>query len=79
MKYNVWVEGYSATGQSAPAQQLINPNSDSGMWEADSFKEACKKALIGLKWDYLYYNEASNSYWACRFYDNEKDARIDFG
>ncbi len=78
-KYEVWIEGYSATGENAPAQKLVNPNNDNGTWQSETFQEACKKALIELKWDMSYYNEKANSYWACRFFDNEIESRKDFG
>ena len=72
MKYEVWNEGYSATGESGTAQFL-------GVHEVDTFKEACKKALIANDWEMEYYNEKTNTYWGCSFYDNETDARKNFG
>jgi hypothetical protein len=70
--FEVWNEGYAATGQQEKAQCL-------GTFEAETFQEACKNALIELKWDMSYYDEEDNSFWACRFFDNEKDARKSFG
>jgi len=70
--FSVWSEGYAATGESSPAEFL-------GVFEGKNFKDACYNALVKLEWDLSYYNSKSNSYWACRFYDNEIDARKNFG
>ena len=77
-KYEVWVEGYQASPDRANAQRLTREGEEA-LWEAETFQEACKKALIELKWDMSYYNENANSYWACRFFDNEIESRKDFG
>jgi hypothetical protein len=77
--YEVWVEGYIATGERDKAQQLKNLNRDDNKWEANDFKSACLLAIETLKWDLNYYNKDNNSYWACKFYDNEKDARKNYG
>jgi hypothetical protein len=72
MKFEVWNEGYACTGNSGTAQFL-------GTEEADSFQEACKKALIRNGWNMSYYDEENNRYWGCWFFDNEVDARKSFG
>jgi len=74
-KFEIWIEGYSATGQRDGARRL----GDDELFEGVTFKDACKNALLRLKWNMSNYNEANNSYWACRFYDNEIDARKAFG
>ena len=70
--FDIWSEGYSATSEHGTAQFL-------GTYSAPTFKEACKIALKDKEWDMKYYNENRNTYWACRFFDNEVDARKSFG
>jgi hypothetical protein len=77
-RFEVWVEGYAATGNIAKAQQLIGRHG-TPLWEAPTFEEACVKALRALGWDMKYYDKKENSYWGCTFYDNEEDARRYFG
>jgi len=77
-KYQVWTEGYAVTGENATAQRLTRKNEDT-LWGGETFRDACENALQVLKWDMSYYNKEKNSYWACRFFDNEKDARRSFG
>ena len=71
-KYHVWMEGYRATGQSSDATYL------GSVWATD-FKAACELALKLRNWDMDYYDSASNTYWGCRFFDNEAKAREVFG
>ncbi len=69
--YTIWMEGFLITGGGAPAQFL-------GMYEANSFLEACKTAVhVGNHTSD--YNEERNTIWGCRLFDNEKDARRSFG
>ena len=72
MTYNVWMEGYAATGEYACATYL-------GNYTGKNFKEACIKALKRNKYDMSYYNEHANIYWGCRLFPNEADARRSFG
>lgn len=72
MEYEVWIEGYAATGDRANARFL-------GKFSGPDFKSACIEAMKALKWDMGYYDEERNSFWACRFYDNEREARASFG
>ena len=71
------MEGYLATGGHSNAQQLVNKNEI--LWEGESFESACENALNALKWDIKYYDKERNTYWGCRFFDNETDARKSFG
>lgn len=64
MKYEVWMEGYAATGESGPAQLH-------SIEEADSFQEACEASF---KHD-MYFDKEKLTWWACRLFDNETDAR----
>ena len=74
MTYELWMEGYSATGQHAPAQYL-------GSYTADSFRNAC------ITWNSLHnrdkgygdFDIINLSVWGCSIYDNEQDARRGFG
>lgn len=70
--YEVWNEGYAATGEHSPAQLV-------GVVSARSFPEAVEKALKDAKWDMSFFDKEKLTYWGCRFFDNEKDARKSFG
>ena len=49
-----------------------------GEYEADTFLEACKKAVCARGYDKSY-NVERNTVWGCHLYDNEIDARRSFG
>lgn len=72
--YEIWLEGYSVTGQDAKAEFL-------GIFSGENFKEAVQNACNAKKMndEYLNMNTDPPSYYACRFFDNEKDAREGFG
>lgn len=76
-KFDVWLEGYRATGEHGTAQLI-----GEGV-EAETFPEACVKAMLDNNWGAAdlekYYDKERNTYWGCRFFDNEKDARASFG
>jgi len=67
--YNIWSEGYSATGNHSGAILL------KGDVIASSFREACTTAFSSDP----YFNKESLTYWACKLYDNEYEARSSFG
>ena len=67
--YNIWSEGYRATGESSAAIRM-------GCGTGDTFKEACDK-YFG-KHD-NYYDSKNLTYWGCRLFDNETEARTTFG
>jgi hypothetical protein len=70
MKYEVWSEGYDDGG---PAW-LVNTI------EAESFEEACCLATAednGCNPDL--FSTVAMTYWGCRLFDNEKEARRSFG
>lgn len=77
-EYEVWMEGYAATGEHQRA-------SFEGKVMANSFDEACIK-LLGDRLDkdekqpdgYRRYPD-NFCVWACTLYDNEADARKGFG
>ena len=67
-EFEIWMEGYEATGNSAHA-------SYEGSFEAKSFRAACKM-WANEKPDRLKYFDAKDlDYWGCRLFDNEDDAR----
>lgn len=68
-EYEVWSEGYQATGDSAGA--VFH-----GRVVASSFKEACIN-YFGI--DNIYFNEDNLTFWGCKLFDNEIDARKNFG
>lgn len=72
MIFNVWVEGYVATGERAGATFL-------GAVEAETFPEACRKATEAKGWGMSSYKDDPPRFWGCRYYDNETDARATFG
>lgn len=74
-EYEVWMEGYSATGEHG-THHLI------GKVKANSFKEACDIAIKNwcTKRDYkLYWDSKQLTFWGCKCYDNEADAAKNFG
>jgi len=73
----IWSEGYRATGEEGTATILGTGygktfNEAVLDWKAKNPEEAEK---------YLTYNKTRDtfSYWACRLFDNEADARKSFG
>lgn len=78
MQYHLWMEGYSITGNESKATYL-------GTFTATSFVEACKKWHESLpeesRKNYLLSISANGTvtYWSCRIFDNELDARKSFG
>ena len=74
-QYNIWSEGFAATGQSAGAHLH-------GTETANSFAEALAKYVAKQPTDNRRYFNLSTSpptYWGCRIYDNETQARKSFG
>ena len=69
-EYEVWMEGYGATGESGN-HRLI------GKFRADTFTDACRIAAMHLadgnpETYAKYYNEETNCWWGCGFFDNEE-------
>jgi len=67
-KYSIWSEGYNATGQRSGAHFH-------GVGYGETFEEACKDFF---KVD-RFFNSNTMSYWGCKVFDNETDARSFFG
>jgi hypothetical protein len=69
--FDVWIEGYRATGQSAGASYL-------GSAEANTFEEACDKVAEST-WAKEYYDPKYHTVWGCRMFPTEAEARQSFG
>ena len=69
-EWNIWVEGYRATGESGIAQFY-------GIGEGDTFQEAV--AHLAKKRPDLGIDVGDCSVWACRLYPSEEEARKAFG
>ncbi len=69
--YQVWSEGYEASGNSANAEFH-------GEIDADDFAQACEKAFKEPELA-NYFNRKKLTYWGCRLFDNEQEARKEFG
>jgi len=67
-KWNVWSEGYAATGESDGAMFH-------GTFEAPTFQEACDKCFKNEKT----YNSKRRTLWGCQLFDNQVDAIKSFG
>lgn len=67
--YNVWMQGYECTGQSCPDTYM-------GTFTADTFKNACMRAMRanGYSEEDIeeYYNASNNSFWGCSFFEGSK-------
>lgn len=69
--YEIWMEGYAATGQSSQAHRV-------GSYPGTDFYDACKAAARDKQWA-SYYNPQQNTYWGCRLFNDEAAARKSFG
>ena len=71
-QYEVWMEGHIATGSSSKAELL-------GVTKAENFRGAVHKVLEKKGMLDSYFNPEKLTYWACKLYDNEAEARKGFG
>jgi len=78
-KYEVWSEGFRRSYWSGTAQRVYHHDSGKDMWEGKTFEDACEHALIACDWDMSYYDSEKNTFWSCKFFDNETDARKSYG
>jgi len=75
LTWEVWSEGYRATGESAGANL-------EGKVEAETWPEACRKACVDSgRWKEQPggFDAKRLTVWGCRLFDNEADARRSFG
>lgn len=72
--WNVWTEGYATTGESGDA-------SFHGTFGGETFKDAviAFKNSLTDKYSISCIDVEGMSFWGCRFFDNEGDARKSFG
>jgi len=70
MKYDIWMEGFDFSIDESAMASFVETI------EADSFQEACDKCKLAQSRDY---NSELLSYWGCKLFDNEQDARKNFG
>lgn len=69
-KFEIWTEGYAATGEHQPASKM-------GEAEGETFRDAVLKFMENYsprkrRDDF---NAERLTYWGCRLFDNEADAR----
>ncbi len=73
--FEVWTEGFRCTGEFGTAQFY-------GKFEGETFRDAVYnyiKTLNAESQTSFKDNEYGLRYWGCRFFDNEKDARENYG
>ena len=72
-RYEVWSEGYAATGEHGYAIHH-------GTFEAENFQLACDKAFTreSQPLDPCYDRE-NLTYWGCKLFTNEAEARMSYG
>jgi len=71
-KFEIWIEGYSCTGESAGAKLL-------GVQRGKNFKDACQKFMQKFDPKNKQYDVERNTYWSCELFDNVFDAKEKFG
>jgi hypothetical protein len=74
MIYEIWSEGYAATGHSGTSWKI-------GEQEGRTFEEACLTYMLNhVNRDVSqHYNPKYNTYWGCKLFDNQIDASRSFG
>jgi hypothetical protein len=70
--YDIWTEGFRATGQYGTA--MLHKSVKAG-----SLKEACLKYAQEDTDFEDYFDPERMTYWGCKIFDNESDARKSFG
>ena len=71
-KWPVWMEGFAATGNAKSAEY-------GGEFEGETFADACENWLKASHGDEHLFDKAKLTYWGCQLFDNEADARKNFG
>ena len=72
MRYEIWSEGYRITGNSSGAWKM-------GEAEGGTFEEACQAFMKGYEYADVRYDSKHNTFWACRLFPTEEQARESFG
>lgn len=70
--FEIWSEGYIIQGNKSTAIYF-------GREKAETFKEACDNFAKITPNFAEYYNPKKMTFWGCRLFDNETDARKSFG
>lgn len=70
--WDIWSEGYQCTGDRSGA--LLH-----GQAEGRTFKEACQRFAYRNPAFLRYFDDKHMTYWGCRLFNNERDARKVFG
>lgn len=70
--WEIWSEGYRATGESSKAFKL-------GEGIGETFHEACIDLANRSKYFNTFFNEEQLTHWACRLYATEWQAREVYG
>jgi len=70
--FEIWIEGFQIQGNSSEAMFL-------GTSRGNNFEEACKSFVENNESFKKSYNPEDNTYWGCRLFNNEVDARKSFG
>ena len=70
--FKIWSEGYSATGNSAGAHFH-------GEAKGEDFEKACRNFASKEPEFAKYFDKSGMTYWGCRLFDNESDARQSYG
>lgn len=71
-EFDIWSEGYVATGQSSGATLL-------GYAKGEDFVQACVNLAKQDREFASYFDKDRMTYWGCRLFDNSSDARKSFG
>jgi len=88
LTFEIWSEGFRATGQSGEAHlHTVDEQGFSTPIKAKSFEEAVLKHAIENKDFYKHLDYRPNpiregsdyTYWGCRLFEKEEDARESFG
>lgn len=72
MEYEIWSEGYITTGEHDGA---VYHGKSTGV----DFRDACVHFAQTHPIFEKYFDEKELTFWACRLFDNEADARESFG
>ena len=71
-QYDIWSEGFRTNGEASGAFFI-------GTSLGSNFKEACDNLAIKDANFKRYYSSNDLTYWGCKLFDNEVDARANFG
>lgn len=68
MKYQIWMEGYQCNGDSMTAHFI-------GEEEGKDFPDAVRRWYLKHPKEFLSFDPERLTWWGCRHFDNESDAR----